>query len=110
MPEMERVNREVELPLSFAQQRLWLVDQLHPGKASYNIPICVRLKGKLRVWALQQTLNEVERRHEALRTMFPMVNGKPRQVIRPYRSRMLSIVDLCAIAEQEQEQQMLRLI
>ena len=69
------VSRDQELPLSHAQQRLWFLDQLEPGSATYNIPGAVRLKGRLDVEALERTLNEVVRRHEALRTTFVAVNG-----------------------------------
>ena len=62
------VSREQELPLSHAQQRLWFLDQLEPGRVTYNIPEAVRLQGPLDVAALERTLNEVVRRHEVLRT------------------------------------------
>src|SRR5262245_9554085 len=71
------------LPLSFAQQRLWFLHQLEPGSAYYNIPAAIRLTGRLDVAALEQTLNELMRRHEALRTTFPTVEGRPVQVIAP---------------------------
>ena len=54
---MERCEREGELPLSFAQQRLWFIDQLEPGSTVYNMPVAVRLAGELNVAALEQTLN-----------------------------------------------------
>ncbi|HEV2727439.1 MAG TPA: condensation domain-containing protein, partial [Solirubrobacterales bacterium] len=65
------------VPLSFAQQRLWLLDQLEPGKALYNVPVAVRLRGELRVGAMQAALSEVVRRHEVLRTTFATVEGSP---------------------------------
>ena len=64
-----------ELPLSFAQQRLWLLDQLEPGSPFYNLPHFVRLADKLDVAALEAGLNKVALRHEALRTTFHEVNG-----------------------------------
>src|SRR6185503_10336182 len=67
-PPLEKVSRERELPLSFAQQRLWFLDQLEPGSAFYNVPAAVRLHGQLHIEALEQTLTEIVRRHEVLRT------------------------------------------
>ncbi|HEX8852423.1 MAG TPA: phosphopantetheine-binding protein, partial [Pyrinomonadaceae bacterium] len=75
LPEIERVEREGRLPLSFAQQRLWFIHQMEPSSASYNIPAAVRLRGELDVAALEQTLGEVVRRHEALRTTFSVEDG-----------------------------------
>ena len=64
-------------PLSFAQQRLWFLHQLTPGNPVYNVPQPVHLKGPLNVLALEQTLGEILRRHEILRTTFLIVNGGP---------------------------------
>src|SRR6185369_10326711 len=82
-PPLLPASREQELPLSYAQQRLWFLDQLAPGSLAYNIPLAVRLKGRLEVEALQRTLDEVVRRHEVLRTTFVEVNGAPVQVVAP---------------------------
>src|SRR5262249_34475294 len=78
-------GRPVALPLSFAQQRLWFLDQLEPGNLFYNIPLAVRLQGPLDVGALERGLNEIVRRHEVLRTTFPAEAGTPHQVIAPER-------------------------
>src|SRR5215217_1667476 len=67
-------------PLSFAQQRLWFLNQLRPNDPSYNIVFCRRLKGKLDVEALERSLNEIVRRHESLRTFFLLIDGHPAQV------------------------------
>src|SRR4051794_39089609 len=64
-------------PLSFAQQRLCLLDKLQQGTALYNMPAALRFKGPLDVSSLKQTTNEVETRHEALRTTFAAVGGQP---------------------------------
>src|SRR5215216_5888588 len=61
-------------PLSFAQQRLWFLDQLNPGKTNYNNHLALVLKGDLQVSTIERSLNEVIRRHEILRTTFPSVN------------------------------------
>ena len=82
-PRIERVDRTGPLPASFAQQRLWFLDQLEPGRASYNIPIAVRLVGRLDTRALERAFNETVRRHEVLRTTLIDEGGIPRQVIAP---------------------------
>ncbi|MGA2843054.1 MAG: condensation domain-containing protein, partial [Steroidobacteraceae bacterium] len=68
-------------PLSFAQERLWFLGELDPGSALYNIPVALSLDGALDVAALQRSLDEVVRRHEALRTRFETVAGRPVQVV-----------------------------
>ena len=80
---IQPVPRDCELPLSFAQQRLWFVQQLSPDNDSYNMLEVLRLDGALNIAALEQSLNELVRRHEILRTTFPTVNGKPIQKIAP---------------------------
>src|ERR1700754_4775648 len=68
-------------PTSFAQQRLWFIDQFEPGSPLYNVAAAVRLTGQLNIGALEQTLNEVIARHEVLRTTFAFIDGQPVQVI-----------------------------
>ena len=80
-PVLERVGREEALPLSYAQQRLWFLDQLSPGSAAYNMPFAVGLKGELNREALEQSLQEIVGRHEVLRTRFVVRDGNPVQVI-----------------------------
>ncbi|HEY2738502.1 MAG TPA: condensation domain-containing protein, partial [Thermoanaerobaculia bacterium] len=80
--------------MSFAQQRLWFLDQLDPGNAAYNIPLAVCLQGELNVHALEGALREVERRHEVLRTRFVVHGNEPRQVIDAPHSWQLQRVDL----------------
>ncbi|MDH3276217.1 MAG: amino acid adenylation domain-containing protein, partial [Gammaproteobacteria bacterium] len=75
------VDRSGELPLSFAQERLWFLDQLEPGNAFYNMPLVIRLQGELRVASLTKSLNLIVDRHETLRTRFSTRNGSPVQVI-----------------------------
>jgi len=105
-----RVSREGALPLSFAQQRLWFLDQLEPGSAAYNMPAAVRLRGELDVPALERTLSEVVRRHEVLRTTFAADGEQPRQVIRPAEPIRLAVRDLSAMGEQEREAEVTRLV
>jgi amino acid adenylation domain-containing protein len=105
---LERVDRKDNLPLSFAQQRLWFLDQMEPGNPFYSIPAAVRLKGELDVAALEQTFNEIVRRHESLRTTFIPVDGNPVQVIAPSLTLTLEIVDLSGLDEDEREAQALQ--
>ncbi len=82
-PEPMRVERPAEPPLSFAQERLWFLDQLDPGSAAYNMPAAVRLLGPLQPAALAAALERIVARHEALRTRFESREGRPMQVIEP---------------------------
>ncbi|WP_332866946.1 condensation domain-containing protein [Pannus brasiliensis] len=83
-PPLIPVSRQNALPLSYPQERLWFLQQLQPSKAAaYNIPLGFRLIGKLDRPALERSLTEILRRHEALRTAFALVEGKPVQVIHP---------------------------
>lgn len=91
------------LTLSFVQQQLWFVDQLEPGLHAYNIPEAIRLSGPLDVAVLEQSLSEIVRRHEALRTTFAAVDGTPVQVIAPPASVRLPVVDLAALPEEERK-------
>ena len=93
-PPIEPAPREKDLPLSFAQQRLWFHNQLHPDSPVYNIFVGFRLTGSLNIAALEQSINEIIARHEALRTIFPSVDGKPRQIIIPAVALSVAIVDL----------------
>ncbi|HEV7474842.1 MAG TPA: amino acid adenylation domain-containing protein [Pyrinomonadaceae bacterium] len=83
------------VPLSFAQQRLWFLDQL--GDSNYLVPATSRLTGRLDVKALEASLNEIVRRHEALRTTFTTIEGQPMQVIAPQLPLNLSVMDLSGL-------------
>src|SRR5918912_2262902 len=102
-PPIEPVSHDGELPLSFAQQRLWFLDQLEPDNPFYNVPLAVRLGGPLDVAALGRTLSEIVRRHEVLRTTFSAVEGRAVQVIGPAREVRLDVEDLSRLGEQERE-------
>jgi amino acid adenylation domain-containing protein len=96
------VSRTADLPLSFAQQRLWFVNQISPDSTAYNLLEALRLEGVLNLVALTQSLRELIRRHEILRTTFPMVAGKPVQMIVPPTALTLPIDDLQALSTEAQ--------
>jgi hypothetical protein len=100
---LARVRRDVPLPGSFAQQRLWFLDQLEPGRSAYHIPSAVRLVGRLDVSALSRALNEVVRRHEALRTTLVSDVGIPRQVIADRLELPIAVDDLRGLPADERE-------
>ncbi|MFB2973201.1 amino acid adenylation domain-containing protein [Aerosakkonema sp. BLCC-F183] len=107
LPPIVSVPRQGNLTLSFAQQRLWFANQLMPGNSAYNMPAAVRLFGSLNVKALEQSLNEVIKRHESLRTSFIEINGEPVQQIAPTLTLTIPIVDLREFSENIQKAQQL---
>jgi len=98
-----------QCPLSFAQQRLWFLDQFGPGSSVYNIPNAVRLMGLLDVTALEKSLNEIVQRHEALRTTFSAVQGEPVQIIAPTLPLKLPLTDLRELPANDREAKLRRL-
>ena len=109
-PRMERAQREGDvMPLSFAQQRLWFIDQLEPGNPVYNTPRGVRLRGTLDIAALERALTELVRRHEALRTTFRDLHGEPVQVIGQAKPFIVVIEDLSGLPEATREEEARRL-
>jgi acyl carrier protein len=109
-PPLRPADRSGPLPLSFAQQRLWFLDQLVPDSALYNVPAPLRLEGTLDTAALEHSLTELVRRHEVLRTSFPSEAGQPLQVIAPPAPLPLERVDLSALSADEREAEARRLI
>ena len=103
---IERVKRDEGLELSYAQQRLWFIDQMEPGSAAYNIPAAVRLKGELDEEALCRSLSEIARRHEALRTTFPSSDGEPRQRIHQHLELRPEVIELRQAGEAEREREL----
>ncbi|MCP4415139.1 MAG: SDR family NAD(P)-dependent oxidoreductase, partial [Chloroflexi bacterium] len=112
-PDLEEEDEEIyTFPVSFAQQRLWFVDQLDPGKAVYNIPYHhqTRWKGALNVPALEYALVELVARHEPLRTTFMVDDGEPVQVIRAKVNTSLPVIDLTHLQADEQAAEVDRII
>ena len=100
---IQRAPRDRDLPLSFAQQRLWYLDQLEPGNAAYNNPVALRLSGPLDTAALERAINEVVSRHEVLRTRIAVVDGRAAQQILPDVHVPLEVADLSGLPETERE-------
>jgi len=94
-------SQEEPVPLSFAQQRLWFLDQLEEETTAYYIPIAVRLKGSLCIEVLQQCFDEIMRRHEALRTTFIVEDEEPRQIVHQNVKTVISGKNLQHIREEE---------
>jgi amino acid adenylation domain-containing protein len=107
-PPLRLASRTGPLPLSFAQQRLWFLNQLEPTSAAYNIPFALRLTGPLNSGALRRSLDEIVRRHEALRTTFAESDGRPVQVIPPHRPLELREVDLSRLPASERDAELQR--
>jgi amino acid adenylation domain-containing protein len=91
-------ERKGPLPLSFAQERIWLFERMQPGSPVFNMPLGVRFRGPLDAAALSAALSAVVRRHEALRTIFPEVDGRPVQWIVPWDPVPVPLVDLAGLA------------
>jgi amino acid adenylation domain-containing protein len=103
-PPIEGTPRTGPLPLSFAQERLWVLDTLEPGNPLYNIARAVRLRGALNAGALGRALNEIIRRHESQRTTFGLAGGQPTQIVMPRLEIPLETDDLTSLQEDEREQ------
>jgi len=99
-PSLSLISQDTPAPLSYSQQRLWFLDQLDPGSYSYNLFAAYQLKGNLNVEALEQSFNEIIRRHEVLRTVFQLKNGNPIQVVIPNLTINMPLVDLRALASE----------
>ncbi|QIR40545.1 amino acid adenylation domain-containing protein [Tolypothrix sp. PCC 7910] len=104
LPNIEKTNIIGNIPLSYAQQRLWYLDQLETHNTAYNIFDAVRIIGSLDISALKQSFNEIIRRHEILRTNFVLENGQPIQVIAPSCNLKLNIIDMSQLSEVEREE------
>ncbi|HYO16989.1 MAG TPA: amino acid adenylation domain-containing protein, partial [Thermoanaerobaculia bacterium] len=107
-PRLTAVPRQGPLPLSFAQQRLWLIDRLQPGNVAFNIPIAFRLEGDLDSAALQQALDRIVERHETLRTTFSTHEGQPVQILAAPAPVALPRIDLTGLPKELQDEELRR--
>ncbi|NEO70809.1 amino acid adenylation domain-containing protein, partial [Moorena sp. SIO3H5] len=103
LPPIQPRSDSEQLPLSWAQERLWFLNQLEGNSATYNIPAALKITGHLAINTLKQTLSEIINRHEVLRTSFRTVNGTPTQVIHPDSSININVVDLQKYPQPERE-------
>ncbi len=102
IPSQTRSDKQA-FPLSFAQQRLWFLDQWEPGSPLYNIPLVVRLHGELQMELLEQALTNLVERHESLRTIFATRDGQPVQIVLPTQSTVIAIETINGESEIERE-------
>jgi amino acid adenylation domain-containing protein len=105
---LQPVSRDGILPLSFAQERLWFLEQLEPDSAVNNLSVACRLVGVLDIGALERSLNEIVRRHEVLRATFPSVEGQPIQAIAAELTLKLPVIDLTGVPPAQQEKEVQR--
>ncbi|MCC5645814.1 amino acid adenylation domain-containing protein [Nostoc sp. CHAB 5824] len=101
-PLLTPVSREQPLRLSFAQQRLWFLDQLEGENCVYNVPFFWQISGFLNIYALEQAIKEIVQRHEVLRTSFCVVNESPIQVIHPNPQLTMQVLDWRQLTEENQ--------
>jgi hypothetical protein len=109
VPALVPMERGMDLPLSFAQERLWFLNQWEPGSAWYNVPMAFRLSGPLHVEALERSLAMVVQRHEVLRTTFEERAGRPFQVIALSVPVQVPVIDLRGLTTVERDQQVTKL-
>jgi amino acid adenylation domain-containing protein len=105
LPPFLPAERRGSRPLSFGQRRLWFLEQLEPGRATYNLPVALRLRGPCHYATLERSLSELVSRHEALRTRFPAPNGEPLEEVLPPGLFELPVVDLREQPPSEREAQ-----
>ncbi|MGM3308050.1 condensation domain-containing protein, partial [Anabaena sp. WFMT] len=104
------IPRDTDIPLSFAQQRLWLIEQIEGKSAIYNESAVVKISGSLQIAVLKQSFAEIVQRHEVLRTSFKNVDGQAIQAIAPNLTITVPVVDWRSLTKTEQEQEVPRLI
>src|SRR5580700_2480718 len=106
---LQHLSRERDKRPSFAQERLWFLDQLEQDHALYGVPWGLRLLGRLDVRALERSLREIVRRHEVLRTTFTLAEGALRQVLHDPAEFSLAVTDLRCVPDASREAEAQRL-
>ncbi|MEH1861785.1 MAG: amino acid adenylation domain-containing protein [Nostoc sp.] len=109
LPPLVSVARDTHIPLSFAQQTVWDLQQLHIDSSAYNCAIALCFNGLLRKEALEKSINEIIRRHQILRTTFAVIKEQPVQIIVPFLTLPLNIIDLQHLPQQKREVEAVRL-
>src|SRR5580658_3392331 len=104
-PRLKLIPRDGELPISSAQMRLWLFDQLEPGSAAYNVAISHDFNGHFDLVAFERSLSEIVRRHEVLRTCFVRADGRAVQKIVPPELFRIPVIDLQGMSEVARERE-----
>jgi amino acid adenylation domain-containing protein len=102
---IERRGSTAPAPLSFAQERLWFLEQFQSGGAVYNVPLSLDLMGAVNIDALSRSLNDIVARHESLRTTFPLVEGRPAQVVAPLLELQLPVIQCVGRSEADRREQ-----
>jgi amino acid adenylation domain-containing protein len=109
LPSLQPVTRNKELPLSFAQERIWFLSQLDPESPFYNVHLAIRITGPLNLVALEQSFSEIVRRHEILRTTCSEIDGKPALTVVPALTLTLPLVDLRQLPKGRREAEVVHL-
>ncbi|MDE1462996.1 non-ribosomal peptide synthase/polyketide synthase [Spartinivicinus poritis] len=110
LPQINPTDRSKPLPLSYAQQRLWFVDQMEENSQQYHIPVTYYLSGHLNINALSEAFRQLFQRHESLRTVFQLYSGEPQQIIKSLpKNWQVAVTDLRGKNTEEQQQQIYNL-
>ncbi|MCP2731317.1 amino acid adenylation domain-containing protein, partial [Symplocastrum sp. BBK-W-15] len=109
LPSIEPISRASKLPLSYTQESFWFLDQLKPGSPAYHRPGAIIINGSINLKILEESLKEILRRHESLRTNFVTINGEPVPVIHPTATLTIPQIDLSTFTKSEQESEIKRL-
>jgi amino acid adenylation domain-containing protein len=109
-PPLRPFARNGQAPLSFPQERLWFLSQLDPRSTSYSVPRALQIKGRLDLRALEETFSEIIRRHEILRTTFPVVDGTAVQMIQPPQAVTIPLLDFSDLAEADRVEELRRVV
>ncbi len=109
LPPLKVYSEKDNIPLSFTQRRLWFLDKLDPGESTYNMPMAVKVTGKLDVDLIKQTVDFIANRHETLRTNFKEKDGVPYQIISNNNQIKVEIEDLSHLEEKEQSEKVLQI-